>query len=77
MQFARVYYSKSGSPTEVRGADLYFSDGRPLLVFSWRRNGGRRVPEECIELDPSKLRRASSNGTVFRYEGEVPKDMRS
>ena len=72
MQFARVYYSKSGS-TEVRGADLYFSDGRPLLVFSWRRNGGRRVPEKCVELDPSKLQSASSNGTIYRYEGDVPR----
>ena len=77
MQFARVYYSKSGSLTDVRGADLYFSDGRPLLVFSWRRNGGRLVPEECMELDPSKLQRASSNGTVFRYEGEVRQNWRS
>jgi hypothetical protein len=77
MQFARVYYSKSGSPTDVRGADLYFSDGRPLLVFSWRRNGGRRVPEDCIELDPEKLRSASSNGTIYRYEGEVRGEQRS
>ena len=77
MQFARVYYSKSGSPTDVRGADLCFSDGRPLLVFSWRRHGGRRVPEDCIELDPDKLRSASSNGTIFRYEGEVRGDRRS
>ena len=77
MQFARVYYSKSGSLTDVRGADLYFSDGRPLLVFSWRRNGGRRVPEDCIELDPEKLRSASSNGTIYRYEGEVRGDWRS
>jgi hypothetical protein len=77
MQFARVYYSKSGSTTDVRGADLYFSDGRPLLVFSWRRNGGRRVPEDCIELDPEKLRSASSNGTIYRYEGEVRGEQRS
>jgi hypothetical protein len=77
MQFARVYYSKGGSFTDVRGADLYFSDGRPLLVFSWRRNGGRLVPEECLELDPDKLRSASSNGTIYRYEGEVRGDRRS
>jgi hypothetical protein len=28
MQFARVYYSKNGSDTQVKA------------VFSWRRNGG-------------------------------------
>lgn len=77
MQFARVYYSKTGSFTDVRGADLFFSDGRPLLVFTWRRNGGRRVPEDCIELDPEKLRSASSNGTIYRYEGEVRGQQRS
>ena len=71
MQFARVYYSKSGSLTNVKAADLFFAEGRPLLVFSWRRNGGRRVPLDCVELDPAKLRPASSNGTIFRYEGEV------
>jgi hypothetical protein len=71
MQFARVYYPRNGSATQVNEADLFFSDGRPLLVFSWRRNGGRRVPAECIELDPAKLRPASSNGTVYRYEGDV------
>jgi hypothetical protein len=73
MQFARVYYSKNGSPTLVKAADLYFAEGRPLLVFSWRRNGGRRVPLECVELDPAKLRPASSNGTIYRYEGDVPR----
>jgi hypothetical protein len=73
MQFARVYYSPNGSDTQIRAADLFFSDGRPLLVFSWRRNGGRRVPLECVELDPGKLRSASSNGTIYRYEGEVRK----
>lgn len=71
MHFARVYYSKSGSLTDVKAADLYFAEGRPLLVFSWWRNGGRRVPLECVALDPAKLRPASSNGTIFRYEGEV------
>jgi hypothetical protein len=71
MQFARVYYSKDGSPTNVKGGDLFFAEGRPLLVFSWRRNGGRRVPLECVELDPAKLRPASSNGTIYRYEGDV------
>jgi hypothetical protein len=73
MQFARVYYSPSGSDTRLEAADLFFSDGRPLLVFSWRRNGGRRVPLECVQLDPAKLRSASSNGTIYRYEGEVRK----
>jgi hypothetical protein len=71
MHFARVYYSKSGSLTDVKAGDLYFAGGRPLLVFSWRRNGGRRVPGQCIELDPAKLKPASSNGTIYRYEGEV------
>jgi hypothetical protein len=73
MQFARVYYSKNGSPTNMKAADLFFAEGRPLLVFSWRRNGGRRVPFECVELDPAKLRPASSNGTIYRYEGDVPR----
>ena len=77
MQFARVYYSKSGSFTDVKGADLFFSDGRPLLVFSWRRNGGRLVPEDCVELDPDKLRPASSNGTIYRYEGDVQGNRRA
>ena len=70
MQFARVYYSK-GSETQVKAGDLFFSEGRPLLVFSWRRNGARRVPLECVELDPSRLWPASSNGTIYRYEGDV------
>ncbi len=71
MHFARVYYPKKGSETQVTAGDLFFSDGRPLLVFSWRRNGGRRVPADCVELDPDKLHPASANGTVFRYEGDV------
>lgn len=75
MQFARVYYSK-GSATQVKAADLFFAEGKPLLVFSWRRNGGRRVPLECVELDPEKLRPASSNGTIYRYEGEVRREAR-
>jgi hypothetical protein len=70
MHFARVYYSK-GSPTQVLAGDLYFARGKPLLVMSWRRRNGERVPEECIELDPAKLQRASSNGTIYRYEGLV------
>ena len=71
MAFARVYYSAKGSPTQVEAGDLYFSRGRPLLVFSWRRNNGERVPEDCVELDPEKLQRCSSNGTIYRYEGSV------
>jgi hypothetical protein len=71
MQFARVYYSPKGSPTQVEAGDLYFSRGRPLLVFSWGRKNGERVPEECIELDPAKLQRCSSNGTIYRYEGPI------
>ena len=71
MNFARVYYPQKGSATQVAAGDLFFSDGRPLLVFSWRRNGGRRVPADCIELDPAKLHRASASGTIFRYEGEI------
>ena len=71
MQFARVYYSKSESPTDVKAADLLFAEGKPLLVFSWRRTGDRRVPEECVELDPARLRSASSNGTIYRYEGVI------
>jgi hypothetical protein len=70
MHFARVYYSK-GSTTQVQAGDLYFARGKPLLVMSWRRKNGERVPEECIELDPAKLQRASSNGTIYRYEGLV------
>ena len=76
MQFARVYYSANGSDTQVKAGDLFFSQGRPLLVFSWRRNGGRRVPEQAVELDPAKLWPASSNGTIFRYEGEVGRELR-
>jgi hypothetical protein len=71
MQFARVYYSRKGSFTQVQAGDLYFARGRPLLVFSWRRNNGERVPEECVELDPDKLQRCSSNGTIYRYEGAI------
>jgi hypothetical protein len=73
MHFARVYYSRKGSPTQVEAGDLYFARGgdRPLLVFSWRRKDGEQVPEECVELDPAKLQRASSNGTIYRYEGKV------
>ena len=71
MHFARVYYSPQGSPSQVKAGDLYFARGRALLVLTWRRKDGDRVPEECIELDPAKLRCASSNGTIFRYEGSV------
>jgi hypothetical protein len=71
MHFARVYYSPRGSPTPVEGADLFFARGRPLLVLTWRDRDGERVPEKCIELDPNRLRRASSNGTIYRYEGRV------
>ena len=72
MQFARVYYHPSiHSPTRVEAADLYFSGGRPLLVLTWRRKNGERVPAACIELDPARLKRASSNGTIYRYEGQV------
>jgi hypothetical protein len=71
MHFARVYYSLSNSATQVEAGDLFFARGRPLLVIKWRRKDGERVPEECIELDPAKLQRASSNGTIYRYEGKV------
>ena len=71
MQFARVYYRSKQFPTQVEGGDLFFSGTRPLLVFKWRRRQGEQVPEECIELDPAKLKSASTNGTVYRYEGEV------
>jgi hypothetical protein len=71
MHFARVYYSSKGSPTQVEAADLFFARGRPLLVLSWRKRDGDRVPEDCIELDPEHLRRASSNGTIYRYEGKI------
>jgi hypothetical protein len=71
MQFARVYYSSKSAPGRVESGDLYFSGKRPLLVLTWRKHRGERVPDDCIELDPQKLTRASSNGTVFRYEGRV------
>jgi hypothetical protein len=71
MHFARVYYSPKGSPTQMQAADLFFARGRPLLVFSWQKKDGDRVPAECIELDPKHLQRASSNGTIYRYEGDV------
>jgi hypothetical protein len=72
MQFARVYYhTSSRSPTRVKAADLYFARGKPLLVVTWRSKNGERVPDECIELDPAQLQRASSNGTIYRYEGEL------
>ena len=71
MQFARVYYPTTNSATQVEAGDLFFAHGRPLLVIKWRRKDGERVPDECIELDPDKLQRASSNGTIYRYEGRV------
>ena len=71
VQYARVYYASSSCPTRVVGADLFFSRGRPLLVKTWQEKEGERVPMECIELDPAKLKPSSSNGTVYRYEGEV------
>ena len=70
MQFARVYFSRN-SPAQVEAGDLYFSRGRPLLVLTWERRNGRRVPGDCIELEADKLTRASSNGTIYRYEGLV------
>jgi hypothetical protein len=71
MAFARVYYSTSGSPTQVRAGDLHYQEGKPLLVLKWRREAGRRVPAESIELDPARLRPSSSNGTIYRYEGDI------
>jgi hypothetical protein len=71
VHFARVYYSPKGSPTQVEAADLFFARGKPLLVFTWLKKNGERVPAECIEIDPAKLRRASSNGTIYRYEGTI------
>ncbi len=71
MNFARVYYPCKGSPTQVEGGDLYFARGRPLLVLKWRRKNGEQVPEDCVELDPAKLERCSSNGTIYRYEGRI------
>ena len=71
MTFARVYYSTKGSPTQVRAADLHYERGKPLLVLKWRRKDGRRVPEQCVELDPARLRPSSSNGTIYRYEGDI------
>ena len=69
MHFARVYYSPENSLSQVVAGDLFFARGKPLLVTKWRRRNGERVPDECIELDPDKLKRASSNGTIYRYEG--------
>jgi hypothetical protein len=71
MQFARVYYSPKESATQLEAGDLFFARGKPLLVITWRRKDGERVPDECIELDPAKLQRASANGTIYRYEGRV------
>jgi hypothetical protein len=71
MQFARVYYSPRNSTTQVEAGDLLFVRGKPVLVFTWRRKDGERVPDECMELDPARLQRASSNGTIYRYEGVV------
>jgi len=71
MHFARVYYSPPDSPTQVVAGDLFFARGRALLVTKWQRKDGERVPDECIELDPARLQRASSNGTIYRYEGSV------
>jgi hypothetical protein len=71
MQYARVYYTRRSSPAQVLAGDLFFARGRPLLVLSWRRRNGRREPDDCIELEPDKLRSASSNGTIFRYEGDL------
>lgn len=71
MQFARVYYSPKDSATQVEAGDLLFVRGQPLMVIRWRRKNGERVPEECVELDPAKLQCASSNGTIYRYEGKL------
>jgi hypothetical protein len=71
MAFARVYYSINGSHTDLRSGDLHYERGKPLLVLKWQRRGGVRVPEDCIELDPARLQRASANGTIYRYEGSI------
>jgi hypothetical protein len=71
VQYARVYYASRSYPARVEGADLFFSRGRPLLVRTWEMKDGDRIPKECIELDPAKLKPSSSNGTIYRYEGEV------
>ena len=71
MHFARVYYSPKKWPAQVESADLFFARGKPLLVRTWQQREGRRVPGECEELDPQQLRPASTNGTIYRYEGVV------
>lgn len=71
MQIPRVYYSPKNWPAQVECADLFFARGKPLLVRTWQRKDGRRVPGECVELDPAKLQRVSANGTIYRYEGVV------
>jgi hypothetical protein len=55
---------------------MQFARGKPLLVVTWCRKNGERVPDESIELDPARLQRPSSNGTIYRYEGEVPRAFR-
>ena len=37
MAFARVYYPVNESQTLLKAGDLHFQDGKPLLVFKWRR----------------------------------------
>jgi hypothetical protein len=71
VQYARVYFSSRTCPSRVEGGDLFFSRGRALLVTTWEEKDGDRVPKECIELDRDKLKSASSNGTVYRYEGDI------
>ena len=76
MAFARVYYPVNESQTLLKAGDLHFQDGKPLLVFKWRRRNGVRMPADCIELDPARLQRASANGTIYRYEGSIAIDER-
>ena len=48
--------------------------GQAAPRLTWRRKNGERVPDECIELDPARLKRASSNGTIHRHEGREDMD---
>jgi hypothetical protein len=71
MNYARVYYLPNAAATQAVAGDLVFAHGGPLLVRNWRKSNGRRVPDDCVPLDATRLHRASSNGTVYRYEGPL------
>jgi hypothetical protein len=55
-------------PEFMRISELSFNGRCPVAVLTWLHEGGARIPGVCVELDPTKLRRARAR-LLFLYDG--------